>query len=65
MQCSNPQCAKELRHLRGGRVELLELMKNRPTATDFRHPYMASSFGSAVTARRRTSSSDGQLPALS
>jgi hypothetical protein len=25
MQCSNPQCAEELRYLRDGRIELLEL----------------------------------------
>jgi hypothetical protein len=36
MQCSNPQCAKELRCLRDGRVELLELepTSHNPEQTD-------------------------------
>jgi hypothetical protein len=36
MQCSNPQCAKELRYLRDGRVELLELepTSHYPEQTD-------------------------------
>ena len=36
MQCSNPQCAKELRYLRDGRVELLELepTSHNPEQTD-------------------------------
>jgi hypothetical protein len=36
MQCANPQCAKELRYLRDGRVELLELepTSHNPEQTD-------------------------------
>ena len=36
MQCPNPQCAKELRYLRDGRVELLELepTSHNPEQTD-------------------------------
>jgi hypothetical protein len=63
--------ALKLRYLRDGRVELLELepTSHYPEQTDgwisSEVLYPAGSFGFAVIARRRTSSSDGELPALS
>jgi hypothetical protein len=58
MQCSNPQCAKELRYLRDGRVELLELepTSHNPEQTDGDgfpvKSLPSSSFGFAAIALR-------------